>query len=348
MSSMANETSGGSPLAEVVLDLSQDGGNTWVTVLTDTHPSSPSDTENASYTFASAGSATLRATVSDASGLAASATQAVAIAKASQGSVSISPVSETITAGQSIAFAALGGDTGNYSWGGAARGTGAAQTVEFPTAGSYMVTVDDSGNSNYNPSPPATATITVQAPFNVLTLTSTGGGSVAGGGSYPPGAEATALATADPGNAFAGWTGDATGTSPSLSVLMSSNVSLVAHFSQLLTQTISYVPPGSVSTRSPAFALSVTSTSGLPVLLVLNSGPATLASNVITPSGTQGQVVLTATQPGNSQYLAAQPVVITFAIGPPPPGVLLSDDSAATKRSDKATRVTSFTSAQGH
>jgi hypothetical protein len=129
---------------------------------------------------------------------------------------------------------------------------------------------------------------------------------------------------------------------------MSSNVSLVAHFSQLLTQTISYVPPGSVSTRSPAFALSVTSTSGLPVLLVLNSGPATLASNVITPSGTQGQVVLTATQPGNSQYLAAQPVVITFAIGPPPPGVLLSDDSAATKRSDKATRVTSFTSAQGH
>ena len=82
--------------------------------------------------------------------------------------------------------------------------------------------------------------------------------------------------------------------------------------------------------------------------LALDSGPATFAGNVVTPSGATGEVTITATQPGNAQYLPAQPVVITFAIGPPPPGVILGDDSAATKRSDKDTRATSFTSDGTH
>jgi hypothetical protein len=128
---------------------------------------------------------------------------------------------------------------------------------------------------------------------------------------------------------------------------MNSNKSILAHFAPLLPQTISFVPPGPVTTRSPAFTLSVSASSGLPVTLVLDSGPATLAANLVTPSGV-GEVILTATQPGNTQYLPAQPVIISINIGLPPAGVLLTDDSAATKKSDRATRVTSYTSGPSH
>jgi uncharacterized repeat protein (TIGR02543 family) len=181
-------------------------------------------------------------------------------------------------------------------------------------------------------------------PFNILSTGSSGAGTVAGGGSYPPNAVATATATASPGNVFVGWTGDATGASASVTVLMDSSKSVLAHFTPLLTQSIEYTPPGGVTVRTPPFTVTVTSTSGLPVSLVLDSGPATLAGNVITPIGSPGQVSVTATQPGNAEYFPAAPVVITFAIGPPTPGVIMADDSAATKRSDRVTRATSFTS----
>jgi hypothetical protein len=71
-------------------------------------------------------------------------------------------------------------------------------------------------------------------------------------------------------------------------------------------------------------------------------------NGVVTPTGAQGEVAITATQPGNAQYLPAAPVTISFAIGAPPPGAILADDGSATKRSDKATRVTSYTSGSGH
>jgi hypothetical protein len=37
-----------------------------------------------------------------------------------------------------------------------------------------------------------------------------------------------------------------------------------------------------------------------------------------------------------------------FAVGTPPAGVLLSDDSASTKKSDRTTQITSYTSGSGH
>jgi hypothetical protein len=190
--------------------------------------------------------------------------------------------------------------------------------------------------------------VTVQAPFYTLSVSATAGGTVAGGGSYPPNAQATAVATADPGSTFTGWTGDLTAVTLTLSVLMSSNKALLAHFAPLLPQTISFVPPGAVTTFTPAFTLLVTSSSGLPVSLALDSGPATLAASLVTPTGAAGEVTLTATQAGNAQYLPAQPLVISFPIGLPPPGVFLSDDSAATKRTDRETRTTSFRSGPDH
>ena len=129
---------------------------------------------------------------------------------------------------------------------------------------------------------------------------------------------------------------------------MSANRSLMANFTALLPQTLTANTPSGISTRSPAFAISASSTSGLPVFLALDSGPATLDGSVLSPSGATGLVTLTATQPGNAAYLPAVPLVITFPIGLPPPGVVLSDDSAATKRSDRVTRNTSYTSGTPH
>ena len=322
----AAASAGGSPLASVEIDVSWDNGNSWGVVAADAHPSSPSDSESATYSFPQAGAALLRAVATNAGGLMAASTQAVAVARASQGPVAVYPAAVSVTAGQSVAFSASGGSTGNYTWGGSASGSGPAQTVTFPTSGSYAVTVFDTGNATFNPSPPASAAVTVQNPFYTLSVSASGAGSVSGGGSYPPNAQATATAVPGAGSGFTGWTGDVTASTPSLSILMSANKSVMAHFTALLPQSISYTPPRAVSTRSPAFALAVTSSSGLPVSLALDSGPATFAGNVVTPSGATGEVTITATQPGNAQYLPAQPVVITFAIGPPPPGVILGGD----------------------
>jgi len=344
----ATEPAGGNPLASVVLEVSGDNGRSWGVIASNGHPSSPSDSEEATYAFPAAGTAMIRAIATDTAGLTATSTQAVAVARAGQGTVAITPAAATLAAGQSVLFSASGGSTGNYAWGGSASGTGPAQAVTFPAPGSYTVTAADTGDANYNPSQPASAIVSVQTPFYTLSVSASGGGTVSGGGSYPPNSQATAAAAAGDGNAFAGWTGDVTAMTPSISVLMSANRSVTAHFTPLLAQSISFVAPGPVSTRTPAFALSVTSSSGLPVSLALDSGPVSLAGNVVTPSGIPGEVALTATQPGNAQYLPARPVVIAFPIGPPPPGVILRDDSAATKKSDKATRATSFTSDGGH
>jgi uncharacterized repeat protein (TIGR02543 family) len=344
----ASVSAGGRPLASVVVDASWDGGASWAVVATDTHPSSPSDSLQAFYSFPAAGTATLRATATDSGGLTATSTQAVAVARAAQGLLAISPAAAAVNAGQSVAFTASGGSTGNYAWGGQASGTGAEQTVTFPAPGAYAVTVIDTGNANFLPSASASAAVAVQSAFYSLSVSASGSGSVSGGGSYPPNSQATATASPGTGSAFTGWTGDVTASTPSLSILMSGNRSVMAHFTALLPQSITFVPPGAVTTRTPAFALAVSSSSGLPVSLALDSGPAALAGDTITPSGATGEVTLTATQPGNTQYLPAEPVVITFAVGPPPPGVHLSDDSAATKKSDKDTRATSYMSDGAH
>jgi uncharacterized repeat protein (TIGR02543 family) len=338
----------GSPLATVSVDVSMDGGATWSGILSDGQASSPSDTEGATTAFSQAGTATLRATATDTGGLQATSVQTLSVGKAAQAGVSITPAALSLTAGQGAAFTASGGATGNYSWGGVAAGSGSSQTVAFPFPGTYAVSVFDSGSAAFNPSAAATATVAVQAAFYMLTVEASPGGTATGGGSYPPNTQATAVATPQPGNTFAGWTGDATGASASLTVLMSSSKSVTANFAALLPQTISFAAPTNVSVKSPPLAVSATASSGLPVQIALISGPASLAAGVLTLAGTTGQVSLMATQPGNAQYLPAPPVTVSFPIGPAPAGVILTDDSPATKRSDRFTRMTSFTSNPPH
>jgi hypothetical protein len=336
--------SNGNPLASVVVDASADGGATWSTVLSDAQATSPGDSEAGSASFGQAGTETLRATATDSGGLQATSVQTFAVGKAAQGPVSLSPASLSLTAGQSAAFTAAGGATGNYAWGGSAGGSGATQVVAFPSPGTYSLSVVDAGNASYNPSATATAAVSVQAAFFILSVASGPGGTVSGGGSYPPNAVAVAVATPGPGSSFTGWTGDVSGSAPSLTLLMNSSKSITANFSALMPQTITFRSPGTVTTRTPPLILSASASSGLPVLIALDSGPASLAGNVLTQAGATGQVTLTATQAGNALYLPAPPVTLSIPIGSPPAGVILTDDSAVTRRTDRFTRTTSFRS----
>jgi hypothetical protein len=65
------------------------------------------------------------------------------------------------------------------------------------------------------------------------------------------------------------------------------------------------------------FDVTATATSGLPVSLAIKSGPATISGNTVTLTG-PGEVTITATQGGNSNYEAAAPVEQAFTTVPPP------------------------------
>jgi hypothetical protein len=79
-------------------------------------------------------------------------------------------------------------------------------------------------------------------------------------------------------------------------------------------QAISFAQiPNKLNTDDP-FEIEATATSGLDVTLAILSGPATIAGNVITLTGDTGQVVVEATQPGNSQYNPADPVIQRFMV----------------------------------
>ncbi len=70
--------------------------------------------------------------------------------------------------------------------------------------------------------------------FNLTTSTS-GSGSVNGGGTYDEGAAATLTAVADNGWEFVQWTGDASGSSTSVQVLMDADKSVTAVFQEIIS-----------------------------------------------------------------------------------------------------------------
>jgi len=68
------------------------------------------------------------------------------------------------------------------------------------------------------------------------------------------------------------------------------------------------------SVNDDPFDITATSTSGLPVSLEVLEGPATLAGNICTLTDKSGKVVIRATQPGNDQYMAAEPETKSFEV----------------------------------
>jgi hypothetical protein len=81
-------------------------------------------------------------------------------------------------------------------------------------------------------------------------------------------------------------------------------------------QTISFATLADRVYGDAAFALSATSTSGLPVSFSIFSGPATLTGNAVTLTGT-GHVTVRATQSGNANYNPATAVDLSFLVAAP-------------------------------
>jgi sugar lactone lactonase YvrE len=79
------------------------------------------------------------------------------------------------------------------------------------------------------------------------------------------------------------------------------------------TQTIIFPALASRVYGNTPFAVAATASSGLPVTIAVQSGPATISGNIVTITGA-GAVVLVATQPGNTDYSAAAPVTESFQI----------------------------------
>lgn len=77
-------------------------------------------------------------------------------------------------------------------------------------------------------------------------------------------------------------------------------------------QAISLDAPEEKTFGDAPFAVSATASSGLPVILAIDSGPATLSGGMVTIQGA-GTVVLTATQAGDDNFLPAE--TIEFSIG---------------------------------
>jgi hypothetical protein len=87
----------------------------------------------------------------------------------------------------------------------------------------------------------------------VATTTPEGAGTItrsvtASGSSYPPGTTITLTATPSPGYAFVGWAGEAGGSAPTTTVVMSNHRSVVARFlrfdaSGLTNVKLAYIPP---------------------------------------------------------------------------------------------------------
>ncbi|MEL6853066.1 MAG: PA14 domain-containing protein, partial [Bacteroidota bacterium] len=81
-------------------------------------------------------------------------------------------------------------------------------------------------------------------------------------------------------------------------------------------QCISFPEIAPQKTSTPSLTLLSSTSSGLPVTYQLVSGPANLAGNVLTFTGTAGEVVVRAVQAGNATYEAAPTIERSFWVNP--------------------------------
>lgn len=79
-------------------------------------------------------------------------------------------------------------------------------------------------------------------------------------------------------------------------------------------QTLTFGPLPSRTPGAAAFNLSATASSGLPVTYSLISGPANVTGNTVTLTGTEGTVIIQASQAGNADWSAATPVQQSFSV----------------------------------
>jgi hypothetical protein len=171
-----------------------------------------------------------------------------------------------------------------------------------------------------------------------LTVRSEGGGTglvTPGTGLQLAGTEVVLTAQPDARSRLIGWSGDASGSSPTVTVDMEADREVVVRFEPKLAQVITLDRP---EDQEPGHGVAVapTSNSGLAVRLVVVSGPAELRGGTVWVTGV-GPIVLRATQEGNDVYLPADPAEVAFA-GVQAPSVALQEAGASVTLQNSQTR----------
>lgn len=197
----------------------------------------------------------------------------------------------TFTAGSAVTIAATPDATHDFAgWSGDAGGT--ANPV------SVVLDRDKAVRANFS-----------VKTFALVTSALTGG-SVSPGGTYPWGSVVTVTANAGPNYYFTGWSGDASGTSPIVSVYLDRAKTVQAQFAAKASQTISFgaIPDQRVGGK---ITLSAVSSAGLPVSFAVLGGSAVLNGAELTLTG-PGPVSVQASQAGDAVTLAAPSVTRSF------------------------------------
>lgn len=193
----------------------------------------------------------------------------------------------------------------------------------------------------------ASTTVRVTDPNCELTtsVNPSGAGVVTGGGIYRKSSMATITETPNASYSFDHWSGNATGSSHSIQLLMDVDKSVVANFTLKKTQTITFPNPGQRDARIP-FHLGATASSGLPVSYVIVTGSATLTPpDVLTPTA-QGPITVRAMQNGDDIWAAANPVDVTFAVMPQAKVFFREEGYETTMQSGKVHSTTNFIDAE--
>ena len=233
-------------------------------------------------------------------------------------------LSPTSTSGLAVTLAVTSGPA-----------TLSGDTVTLTGSGSVTLQATQAGNGSYLAATPVSQTFTVTPcvvppaaqtiTFAAISSHTSCDGAFALSPTASSGLPVTLAVTSGPAT-VSGNTVTLTGTgSVTLQASQAGNVSYSAAtpVSQTFTvtacvvgpiaQTITFAAIPAHTACDTAFTLTPTASSGLPVTLVVTSGPATVSGSTVTPTGV-GSVTLQASQAGNVSYSAATPVSQTFAV----------------------------------
>ena len=267
--------------------------------------------------------------------------QTVTVAKANQTITITSTAPAATVGGPTYTLAATGGASGNpvtYSIDASSTGgcSVTAGVVSFTAAGSCVIDANQAGNASYNAAPQVQQTVTVAKATQTITITSTAPAATVGGATYTPtatgGASGWPVTYSIDASSTAGACIIASGVvsfTAAGSCVVDANQAGNANYNaapqvqQTVTvgkgsQTVTFTStnPGSVTTGSPDYTPTASSSAGLTVSISLDasSSGCLLISGSVSFTGA-GTCVIDANQAGNANYDAAVQVQQSIAVG---------------------------------